>query len=278
MNRKMTPDERTAYSRFFPNLDVNSAIVTGEANSDYNCIAWTLGFTTRKEWPGFYIEDFDNFYGLRGYVRASEGPIAALGRDETKMTHACVSGPDHGPNWESKLGGRGIRIQHRLDELEGGVYGKVIAFYNKRVRFAESTEVYEVARVTEDRDVGIGRSHRDVIRRFVEQIDNETRSEFEEKYSLWQNACQTSHILVMSNPYAVKETETFWDLVEMGERIIPLVVEKMTEDWNGDVLPLYEELQPDKDLHFTDQASRFEGEQIRAKRTVARWVEVSQRG
>ena len=147
-----------------------------------------------------------------------------------------------------------------------------------RVRFAESTEVYEVARVTEDRNVSTGRGQKDVIRRFVEQVDDETRSEFERRYSLWQTVCHAPPISFMSNPYAVKETETFWDLVEMGERIIPLVVEKMTDDWNGDVLPLYEELQPDKDLHFTDQSSRFEGEQMRAKRTVARWVEVSQRG
>ncbi|MCY4047358.1 MAG: hypothetical protein OXF42_04525 [Candidatus Dadabacteria bacterium] len=275
MARKMTPEEKTAYSRFFPNLDVNSAVVTGEANSDYNCIAWTLGFTTRKEWPGFYIEDFDNFYGLRGYVRASEGPIAALGRDETKMTHACVSG--HGPGWESKIG-IDLRIQHRLDELEGGIYGKVIAFYNKRVRFAESTEVYEVARVTEDRDVSIGRGQKDVIRRFVEQVDDETRSEFERRYSLWQTVCHAPPISFMSDPDSVKDTKTFWDLVEMGEKIIPLVVEKMTGKSGFSIISLYEELQPNKDLHFTDQASRFEGEMIRAKRTVARWIEVSQRG
>ena len=273
----MTPDERTYYSFFLPNLDVNSAVVTDEATPDYNCIAWTLGFTTRKEWPGFYIEDFDNFYGLRGYVRASEGPIAAWGRDETRMTHACVSGPDHGPDWESKLG-EGLRIRHRLNELESPIYGKVIAFYNKRVKFAESTEVYEVARVTEDRDVSTGHGQKDVIRHLVEQVDDETRSEFEEKYSLWRNACRNSHIFLMSDPDSVKETKTFWDLVEMGEKIIPLVVEKMTEKSGFLIISLYEELQPDKDLHFTDQASRFEGEQIRAKRTVARWVEVSQRG
>ncbi|MCY4042983.1 MAG: hypothetical protein OXF45_04160 [Candidatus Dadabacteria bacterium] len=129
-----------------------------------------------------------------------------------------------------------------------------------------------------EKPVSTGHGQKDVIRRFVEQVDDETRSEFEKKYSSWRNACRAPHISFMSNPYAVKETETFWDLVEMGERIIPLVVEKMTESRNSRILPLYEELQPNESLHCTDQASRFEGEIIRAKRTVARWVEVSQRG
>lgn len=277
MTRKMTHAEMIEYSAVFPNLDVNSVVVTGEATSRYNCVAWTIGVTTRPEWPGLHLNDFDNFYGLRGYVRVSDGPIAVWGRDETDMTHACISGPDHGPNWESKLGDK-LRIQHRLDELKSRLYGEVIAFYNRRVRFAESAEVYEVARTERERPVSIKRSQKDAIRHFVEQVDNKTRSEFERKYSSWRNACQSPHISFMSNPYAVKETETFWDLVEMGEKIIPLVVEKMTEDWTSRVLPLYEELQPDTDLHFTDQTSRFEGETIRAKRTVARWVEVSQRG
>ena len=277
MARKMTPTEKGYYSFFLPNLDVNSAVVTGEANPDYNCIAWTLGFTTRTEWPGYCIEDFDNFYGLRGYVRASEGPIAAWGNDEMQMTHACVSVPGYGLYWESKLG-RELRIRHRLKELESPLYGKVIAFYNKRVRFAESAGVYKVAKATVDKNVGIKPGQKDVIRRLAGRVDDETRSEFEEKFSLWQAVCQNCYISLRSDPDAVKETKVFWELVEMGEKILPLVVEKLTEDRSARVLPLYEELQPDKTLHFTDRASRFEGEQMRAKRTVARWIEVSQEG
>src|SRR5947199_6444803 len=46
------------------------------------------------------------------------------------MTHGCVSGPGHGPRWESKCGSN-LRIQHGLHELIGSHYGRVVAFYRK---------------------------------------------------------------------------------------------------------------------------------------------------
>jgi hypothetical protein len=39
MARSMTPTEKQAFRAWFPNLDVDQAVVTGEASSTYNCIS-----------------------------------------------------------------------------------------------------------------------------------------------------------------------------------------------------------------------------------------------
>jgi hypothetical protein len=70
----------------------------------YNCISWTVGVTGRWLWPGSAIANFDTFYRGFGFVRAADGPIAAWGHSSASMTHGSISGPGHGPRWESKCG------------------------------------------------------------------------------------------------------------------------------------------------------------------------------
>ena len=42
MSRPMTSAEKQRFRGYFPNLDVNRAVVTGEVSTVYNCIAWTV--------------------------------------------------------------------------------------------------------------------------------------------------------------------------------------------------------------------------------------------
>ncbi len=97
MARAMAPAEKQRFRGYFPNLNVDQAVVTDDADPAYNCIAWTVGITTRWIWPGSSLAHFDTFYQGFGYVRSGNGPIAAWGHATTKMTHGCVSGPRHGP-------------------------------------------------------------------------------------------------------------------------------------------------------------------------------------
>jgi hypothetical protein len=97
MARSMTVAEKQRFRGYFPTLDVDQAVVTGEVDHVYNCIAWTVGLTDRWLWPGGSITAFDAFYLGFGFVRAGDGPIAAWGHSTAKMTHGCVSGPGHGP-------------------------------------------------------------------------------------------------------------------------------------------------------------------------------------
>src|SRR5947209_9451888 len=116
MARSMTAAEKQRFHAYFPNLDVNLAVVTGPVSAVYNCISWTVGVTNRWLWPGNSLANFDAFYRGFGFVRAGDGTIAAWGLSTSGMTHGSVTGPGHGPRWESKCGGD-LRIQPGLGEF-----------------------------------------------------------------------------------------------------------------------------------------------------------------
>jgi len=90
MARAMTPVEKQRFKGFFPGLDVNRAVVTGEMSSVYNCISWTVGVTNRWLWPGNTLAQFDTFYrGIRlaqVKQRASCG-LGALNRKHDAWLH-----------------------------------------------------------------------------------------------------------------------------------------------------------------------------------------------
>ena len=54
MPRPMTTAEKQRFRGYFPNLDVDNAVVTGEVSTVYNCISWTVGVTDRWLWPGYW--------------------------------------------------------------------------------------------------------------------------------------------------------------------------------------------------------------------------------
>ena len=266
----MTRAEKQRFKSDFPALDVDRVVVTGGATTKYNCIAWTVGVTNRWIWPGDSIGDFDKFYELRGYARSSNGPIAAwaTGTGGSKMTHSCVSGPAHGSRWESKCGGD-LRIQHGLDELTGPLYGKVIAFYNRDYKLLEEIEIYAGA----SQKMGTTKAYqKSCLNSAVKQIDGRTVTEFEARYASWEKTWRLPPVVFLSNPAAVKKCEEFEALIEMGERILPLVVQKLIDRKNFFALQLYDELQPETELLIRDQAARFQGEQKRAEQTVERWI------
>jgi hypothetical protein len=103
--RQMTPVEKRRFRGYFPSLDVNRAVVTGEVSTVYNCISWTVGVTNRWLWPGNSLANFDTFYRGFGFIRAGDGTVAAWGHSTSIMAHGSVTGPGHGPRWESKCGG-----------------------------------------------------------------------------------------------------------------------------------------------------------------------------
>jgi hypothetical protein len=113
MPRPMTPAEKQRFRSYFPSLNVDQAVVTGEVSGVYNCISWTVGVTDRWLWPGSSISDFDTFYRGFGFARGADGPIAVWGISASNMTHGSISSLGHGPRWESKCGGD-LRIQHGL--------------------------------------------------------------------------------------------------------------------------------------------------------------------
>lgn len=275
----MKRSEKKEYKQVFPKLNTNRAVVTGEATKQYNCISWTIGVTSRWIWPGENISDFDKFYkNSLGYKRSSDGPIAAWGHSKSRMEHGCISGPGHGPRWESKTGS-GLRFQHGLNELVGSVYGRVVQFYNKdNAQSVDSGSISQVGDSIEIKGVNtmiLTEEQTEFMESVLEGYDEKFVQIFEKKFQAWVNTWDASHTLHLSDPSFVRFSKEFAELVAMGTEILPLVVNKLVDPENFFTLQLYDTIQPEamSVVHInSDDDAILEGEQGRARRTVVRWI------
>ncbi|MBD3265539.1 hypothetical protein GF373_02620 [bacterium] len=277
MRRPMTEDEKKRFRGYFPRLDVDRAVVTDNVTSRYNCISWTVGVTTRWLWPGSSIGDFDNFYQKYGYIRSSNGPIAAWGHTKSSMTHGCVSGPGHGPRWESKCGSD-LRIQHGLNELVGASYGRVVAFYAKAKFVMDMALMEMIQKINEiegPQIMVLEEEQQEILRDALNKVSKDIRGAFETLFAEWKKTWSAEEFWHVSNPAFVRYTEPYKQLAAMGDEIVPLVVDKLTDSDNFFALQLYDALQPDEKLVIqpdTEGDEILEGEQGRAKRTVIAWL------
>ena len=269
MNRKLTQTESARFKRSFPNLNTQKAVVTDNATSRYNCIAWTVGSTSSWIWPGSSLADFDLFYAQKGFQRSSNGPIAVWATSGS-MTHGCISGVGHGPRWESKCGSD-LRIQHGLSELRGSTYGRVVAFY-RMSGTASATPTPPTSQEGDDMD----REHLDeLLHEAVSTVNEAVAEEFESRFNAWKETWNAEHTLHLSNPAFVTYSREYCDLVAMGPEILPLIVLKLTDPENFFALQLYEAVESDPgalvDINPAEDTI-MEGEQGRARQTVERWV------
>jgi hypothetical protein len=274
MSRNMTSQEKTQFKTWFPNLDVNKAIVTGEATPAYNCISWTVGVTNAWLWPGSTIQQFDAFYKKYSLKRTASGPVAVWGASTSSMTHGSVSGPSHGPRWESKCG-QSLRIQHGLNELVSSTYGRVLGFYSRTAALSQAVRQRIEALSRQEYSVMPTDEQVASIRTAAQRVPQDLRRRFDAAFAQWKASWSASHIIISSDPRAVTHTPEFQELVALGRDIIPLVVEKLTDPENFFALQLYDVLQPEHHMVVESDLSDehvFEGEQGRARRTVERFA------
>lgn len=246
-------------------------MVTDEASSTYNCIAWTVGVTSAWIWPGKSLIDFDTFYAGRGFTRSTGGPIAAW-QLSGAMTHGCISGPNHGPRWESKCGAD-LRIQHGLGEFAGSSYGHVVAFYRRGAPAGHLAPSQSLL-VEEEKPV-YGHDKQALLREAASAVDRSVAQEFETRFLSWKETWVSEHTAHLSDPAFVTHSQEFVALVAMGPEILPLIVGKLTDPENFLALQLYETVETDAGAVVAvdpgDEAI-LEGEQGRAQRTVERWI------
>jgi hypothetical protein len=114
--------------------------ITGEADPSYDCVSFTVTAdapTKLQPSPALValggFEALDVFYRERNFCRLDRAPhdqqvtcVAVFGLADTPTHVALRAGHDEW--WESKLG-TGVRILHRLPELEGGRYGRIVTYY-----------------------------------------------------------------------------------------------------------------------------------------------------
>lgn len=258
-------------------MNVGAVIVTGEPTNRYNCLAWTLGITTSWIWPwptaNMSKANFDIFYRSCGYVPAASGPIGVFGLNTAAMMHGSVSGPGHGPRWESKCGAW-LRIQHGLAEMEGGsLYGDVLGFYSRAA--SKTSNVADVrTRLRKMKTVKLSKADVQFIRRRVEEIDPAVRERFERAYQAWKMAIAHPLIAISSNPAARTQTPAFLELIALGPGNLPLLMEKLTHPDEFFALQAVDRLIR---LAFVvsrspDDPAIVLGEQGRAMETVKQWI------
>jgi hypothetical protein len=273
--RKLTTQEKIDFHNDFPLLDVDFTIVTDEPSGVYNCISWTVGVTNLWHWPGSSLSDFDNFYSQFGLQQKPKGTVAAWGFDENSMTHGCISGPTHGPCWESKCGGW-ARIQHCLNELNGpdSNYGHVICYYgSKRIYIPPFYPKYLIRYLEEERR--FSKEEINILKSLCREIPKEKIAEFDRKFPALKKSWNKGNFSSASDPYAKTKTAEYRELTGLGKDILPLLAMKMTDDANFLALPAFEQLAKDKKLIIRiDSADEriLEGEQGRAYRTVKNYI------
>jgi hypothetical protein len=270
----MTPAEKQRFRGYFPSLDVNRAVVTGEVSTVYNCISWTVGVTNRWLWPGNSLANFDTFYRGFGFVRAGDGTIAAWGLATSNMTHGSVTGPGHGPRWESKCGSD-LRIQHGLGELVSSSYGHVVAFYRRsRTLLASYEAALEDVMKEKAAKSYMSAAQRRALSEQRDRVPEEVRTAFEDAFAAWKNTWFSGGLSISSNPHTRAVGREYDALIALGPAILPLVVEKLADPENFLALQLYDALQPSDKLlvQFEPDDERIlEGEQGRAHRVVQAW-------
>jgi hypothetical protein len=274
MARQMTAAEKQQFRSAFPNLDVNRVVVTGEMSGVYNCISWTVGVTNRWLWPGSSLANFDTFYRGFGFVRTGDGTIAAWGQSTSNMTHGSVTGPGHGPRWESKCGAD-LRIQHGLDELVGSTYGRVLAFY-RRSRTVLAAYGAAAEGIMKEKVVKsyISAAQKRTLSQERERIPEKTRVAFDKAFDAWKRTWFSGGLAISSNPHTRAVGKEYDALVALGPAVLPLVVEQLANPENFLALQLYDAIQPNEKLvvQFEPEDERIlEGEQGRARRVVQAW-------
>jgi hypothetical protein len=274
MARPMTPAEKQRFRGYFPSLNVDQAVVTGEVSTVYNCISWTVGVTDRWLWPGSSIANFDTFYRGFGFVRAGDGPIAAWGHSTSNMTHGSISGTGHGHRWESKCGGD-LRIQHGLNELAGSSYGRVVAFYRRsRLLEAVFAPVLEKRMKQKSSKSYLTAAEKKTLRDQLDRVPAEVRSAFEAAFRAWKDTWFSGGLAISSNPHTRAVGKEFDTLIALGPAILPLVIEKLADPENFLALQLYDAMQPNERLVVQvepEDERILEGEQGRARRVVQAW-------
>ena len=190
------------------------------------------------------------------------------------MTHGCVSGPGHGPRWESKCGAD-LRIEHGLDELIGASYGRVQAFYRRTNLLAAPYEgLMEVKMTQKPAKSGLSAWEKRTLTTQMSAVPTGVRDSFERAFQAWKDAWFDGGLAVSSAPQTRAIGKEFDDLVALGPQILPLVVAKLADPENFLALTLYDAIQPDRKLivqFAADDERVLEGEQGRARRVLRAW-------
>jgi len=133
LGRNPTPAENAKFLGWFPNL--RNWKITAPSSGIYNCISWSVGVTNDWLWPGSTIAAFDAFYASYGWAPSASGNREyhkrkiALWADASGCTHGSPETYDC--DWHESKCGSAERIMHDKFQMQYGVYGNIVKYYEK---------------------------------------------------------------------------------------------------------------------------------------------------
>jgi hypothetical protein len=116
---------------------------------------------------------------------------------------------------------------------------------------------------------------RNALREKRSSVLADLQNAFETAFNAWKETWFRGVLAINSNPNTRTVGTEFDALIALGPRILPLVVEKLTEPENFLALQLYDAIQPDERLVVQfgpDDERILDGEQGRARRVVQAWL------
>lgn len=223
-----------ALSNRFHNMGPHDCIQSSGISSKYNCIAWTAGITSHKEWPLYKtspyraesdLESFDNLYNSVGYTREGATVDNSMidlyvgGNDNDEyFTHASIrNGADqnpHGYDWESKLGDW-ERVFHPRYGLTGGPYRGTDSLGYGRVKYhyirKSDSPMKSLAEKIADGSASIEypeftTEEESFIQDKLNTINSDVLQKFDELYDEWSRIYSTSY---HSNPNIIADCDCY---------------------------------------------------------------------
>lgn len=105
-----------------------------------------------------------------------------------------------------------------------------------------------------------------------QNISISIQNDFKKNYQAWKRRRESDPNLSMhSHTHTRKNAREYYELLNMGPRIIPLLIKELYE---GDffLLLVYELLEPNPQLRMSAKPKSMEPEQYRAFRCVRAWI------
>ena len=273
MARRMTAAEKVDYRRLFPNLNVDNVWVLGEKTAVYNCLAWALGINNRWVWPwggrdatSTEMRDFLRTWGFTPWVPGAMSSLAVYGTGASNVKHAVR----FTNLWSSKCG-QLLCITHSLRELDCGAYGSMMQEYVRMGAAVAAADDVKPAGIEikagEPEVQPFSAAELSVIESRVARVDAASRSAFDKAFMAWLRSW------TWQQPGPPTNNEPFVDLLALGPKVIPLLVERLTDVhmWPA-IYPLEFLLPRDFAVSFElDDPEVLLGEQHRARALALAW-------
>lgn len=264
-------------------MDMDSVWVIYERNKNFNCYAWSLGLTNRwialpNETAIDVLVSFYHDYGVSLSRHKSTASIMAIGNSPNIVAHAApyinVNQQSIGDTWSSKMG-EGLGITHSYDGIQNGFYGTTNAFFKKNTPETTSIQIDQLSNQSFE-DIGIheiSKLEKKLINDSISHTSDKTKEEFSKSYKAWETTWDKPEISASSDAADRAKSKEFFELISLGEDIIPLLIGTLQNHTQFFALQALEQLvQPN--IIFKPQINDiaiFGGEQLRARETISRW-------